>query len=96
MATVANISDWLYLIEWNGFAISAQIWTVIMLAVASLFGLAMALTRRDAGYLFVLVWAFIGIAIKQRPAPIVVLSAWVAAALMLGLAIFSPAWRRSA
>jgi len=96
VATVANISDWLYLVEWNGFGISAQIWTVIMLAVASLLGLAMALTRRDAGYLFVLVWAFIGIAVKQTPAPIVVLSAWVAAALMLGLAIFSLAWRRSA
>jgi benzodiazapine receptor len=96
VATVANISDWLYLVEWNGFGIWAQIWTVIMLAVASLLGLAMALTRRDAGYLFVLVWAFIGIAVKQTPAPIVVLSAWVAAALMLGLAIFSLARRRSA
>jgi hypothetical protein len=96
VATVANISDWLYLIEWNGFGISAQVWAVIMLAVASLFGLAMALTRRDAGYLFVLVWAFIGIAIKQTPAPIVVLSAWVAAALMLGVAVFSLARRRSA
>jgi hypothetical protein len=96
VATVANISDWLYLIEWNGFGISAQVWAVIMLAVASLFGLAMALTRRDAGYLFVLVWAFVGIAVKQTPEPIVVLSASVAAALMLGVAVFSLARRRSA
>jgi hypothetical protein len=88
VATVANISDWLYLVEWNGFGISAQVWAVIMLAVASLLGLAMALTRRDVGYLSVLVWAFIGIAVKQTPAPIVVLGAWAAAALMLGLAIF--------
>jgi hypothetical protein len=94
VASVANIADWLYLVEWNGFGISAQVWAVIMLAVASLFGLAMALTRRDVGYLSVLVWAFIGIAVKQTPAPMIVLSAWIAAALMLGLAIFSLTRRR--
>jgi len=89
VAIVANISDWLYLVEWNGFGISAQSWAVIMLAIASLLGLAMALTRRDAGYLSVLVWAFIGIAVKQTFAPLVVVSAWIAASLMVVLAIFS-------
>jgi hypothetical protein len=89
VATVANISDWLYFAEWNGFGISAQTWAIIMLVVASLLGLAMAWKRRDTGYLFVLVWAFIGIAVKQGSAPMVVLSSWIAAALMLGLAIFS-------
>lgn len=89
VATVANITDWLYFVEWNRFGISAQIWAVIMLGVASLLGLAMALTRRDVGYLTVLVWAFIGIAVKQSSAPMVVLTAWIAAALMLGLAIYS-------
>ena len=89
VATVANITDWLYFIGWDGFGISAQVWAVIMLAVASLLGLAMAITRRDVGYLSVLVWAFVGIAVKQASVPVVAVSAWVAAALMLGLAIFS-------
>jgi len=89
VATVANITDWLYFVGWNGFGISAQAWAVIMLAIASLLGLAMALTRRDAGYLLVLVWAFVGIAVKQTSAPMVVLGAWIAAIFMLGLAIFS-------
>lgn len=96
VATVANITDWLYLVEWSGFGISAQAWAVIMLAVASLLGLGMALTRQDAGYLFVLVWAFIGIAVKQTSAPIVVVSAWLAAALMLGFAAYSLMHRRVA
>src|SRR5687767_5826081 len=95
VATVANISDWLYLVQWSGFGISAQTWAVIMLAVASLLGLAMALTRRDIGYLSVLVWAFIGIAVKQAPVPMVALSALVAAIFMLGLAIFSLMRRRA-
>jgi hypothetical protein len=89
VATVANIADWLYLVNWNGFGISAQIWAIIMLAVASLLGLGMALTRRDIGYLSVLVWAFIGIAVKQTSAPTVVLSAWLAAAAMLVLILYS-------
>jgi hypothetical protein len=96
VATVANITDWLYLVEWNGFGISAQTWAIIMLAVASLLGLAMALTRRDAAYLVVLVWAFIGIAVKQVSAPMVVLSSWIAAVGILGLVIFSLARRRAA
>jgi len=89
VATVANVTDWLFSVSWNGFGIQAQTWAVIMIAVASVVGLLMALTRKDAAYLFVLVWSFIGIALKQTPAPLVVTSAWIAAALMLGLAVFS-------
>jgi hypothetical protein len=96
VATVANVTDWLYLVEWSGFGIHAQTWAIIMLAVASLLGLAMARTRWDVGYLSVLVWAFIGIAVKQTPAPTVVFSAWVAAILMLGLMIYSWTRRRTA
>ncbi|HET6822425.1 MAG TPA: hypothetical protein VFH34_07230, partial [Anaerolineales bacterium] len=96
VATVANITDWLYFVGWDGFGIPAQTWAVIMLAVASLLGLAMAWMRRDAGYLLVLVWAFIGIAIKQMGEPMVVVSAWIAVVLMAGLAIFSFIRRRDA
>jgi translocator protein len=95
VATVANITDWLYYIRWDGFGISAQLWAVIMLAAASLLGLGMALTRRDVGYLVVLVWAFVGIAVKQTSAPMVVTSAWIAAVLMAGLSAFSVIRRRT-
>jgi hypothetical protein len=96
VATVANISDWLYFVGWDGFGIPPQTWAVIMLAVASLLGLAMAIFRRDIGYLSVLVWAFVGIAVKQVSAPLVTTSAWIAAGLMAALAIFSLVRRRSA
>lgn len=96
VATVANVSDWLYFIGWDGFGIAAQTWAVIMLAIASLLGLAMALARRDVGYLAVLVWAFVGIAVKQTGVPAVATSAWIATALMFGLARFSFFRRRAA
>lgn len=95
VATIANITDYLYYIGWDGFGIAPQTWAVMMLVVASLLGLAMALTRRDAGFLFVFVWAFAGIALKQAAAPLVAYSAWAATILALGLAIYSLARRRA-
>jgi hypothetical protein len=85
----------LYLVKWDGFGIPAQTWAVIMLVIASLLGLAMAWMRRDVGYLAVLIWAFVGIAVKQTSVPTVVLSAWIAAAIMLALLIFSWISRRT-
>lgn len=93
VATVANVTSWLYAIEWTGWGIPAPVWASIMIVVASLVGLAMALTRRDAVYLGVLAWSFAGIAVKQADTALVANTAWFAAALALGLAVFS-LWRR--
>ncbi|MGE5249954.1 MAG: tryptophan-rich sensory protein [Bacteroidota bacterium] len=89
VAAIANITDYLYYIGWTGSGISPQLWAVIMLAAAVVLGLLMALRRSDGCYLLVLVWAFIGIALKQAGAPLVATSAWVAAAAALVLAVYS-------
>jgi len=89
VATVANVSDWLYLVEWSGFGIVHQVWAVIMIIVASVVGLLMTLTRKDAAYVFVLVWSFIGIAVKQADVANVAVTAWIGAGAMLLLAIYS-------
>ena len=96
VATVANVTDWLYLVKWSGFGIAPQVWAVIMLLVASVLGLLMTLMRRDSGYVFVLVWSFAGIAVKQAAEPLVANSAWIAALIMLGLAVYSLIQRRQA
>ena len=96
VATVANITSWLYSVAWNGMGIAPQTWAIIMIAVASVVGLLMALTRKDAAYLFVLVWSFAGIAVKQVSAPNVVTTAWIGAGLMLVLAVYSLMRRKTA
>lgn len=96
VATVANISDYLYLIHWDGFGIAPQVWAVIMIVVASLLGALMTVLRRDSAYVFVLVWSFVGIAVKQATTPLVAYTAWVFALIMLALAIFSILQRRKA
>lgn len=94
VATIANITDYLYFIKWTGFGIAPQAWAVIMLVVACLLGLLMSLSRRDSGYNFVLVWSFVGIALKQADTALVANSAWVSAVFVLGLAIYSIIQRR--
>ena len=89
VASVANITSWLYSISWDGFGISAPVWAIIMITIASIIGLLMALIRKDAAYVFVLVWSFIGIAVKQAEVASVATSAWIGAGFLFIMAIYS-------
>ncbi|MEI8258790.1 MAG: tryptophan-rich sensory protein [Deltaproteobacteria bacterium] len=96
VATVANIADYLYFVGWEGFGIPAQFWAVAMIAVASLLGLAIAVTRRDWAYVLVLAWAFAGIAVKHADTITVAYAARAATALVLALAAWNIVRRWSA
>jgi hypothetical protein len=93
VATIANASQLLFFLKWDGFGIAPAVWTVVMLAAAVIVAGLMALTRRDVAYLGVLVWALIGIALKHAATPVVSISAWVATALVGLLVIWSAARR---
>jgi translocator protein len=95
VATVANATQLLYFLGWNGGAIGPEIWTVIMLAVAVAVAWLMAITRRDVAYLLVLVWAFIGIANKHAGVPLVSTAAWIATVLVAAAVVWSALPRRS-
>jgi benzodiazapine receptor len=90
VATVANVTDVLYYLGWNGAPLSPQVWAAIMLAIATVLAAAMSWTRRDVAYVLVIVWALIGIAVKQAATPLVSWAAWLLAAvalLALGLGV---------
>ncbi|MBN1121723.1 MAG: tryptophan-rich sensory protein [Anaerolineae bacterium] len=89
VATVANVSTVLYAANWGGWGIAPQVWAAIMLVVASVLGLLMAIIRADAAYLLVLVWAFVGIALKHSATPMVATGSWVSAGIATVLAILS-------
>ncbi len=90
VATIANITVWLYDAGWNGFGISGAAWTVLLLIIAAGLGLAMSYLRRDLAYNLVLVWAFIGIAVKQADLRSVVFTAaLLVIVLVLGIAATS-------
>jgi len=85
VATIANITQVLDFLNWNGWGISAEIWAVIMLVAGAGITLAVNLTRGDAAYVLVIIWAYIGIAVKQTETPAVSMTAWVIAGLLLFL-----------
>ncbi len=64
VATIANVTDVLEYLGWQGFGIDPVLWAVIMLGVAVILAAVMAFTRRDWAFLSVLIWAFIGIGQK--------------------------------
>ncbi len=94
VATIANVTQTLFYWKWNGFGIAPQIWAAVMLGVATILAALMTWYRRDAGYLLVLVWAFIGIAVKFPAEPVVNITAWVASALVAVMAVYSLITRR--
>ena len=89
VATVANVSVVLYDSGWGGWGIAPEIWTAIVLGVATVIAGIMSATRADVAYALVLVWAFVGILSKHRDLPVIATSAGIAAALVALMAILS-------
>jgi hypothetical protein len=87
VATVANATDVLYHLQWNGFGISPEIWAVLMIGAATIICLAVILTRRDVAYSLVIIWALIGIAVKQSDRSQIVTTMAVAMAVVIAVAL---------
>jgi len=82
VAMIANITAFLDFVNWNGFGISPEIWTFIMLVVAITLAGIMAYSWQDIAYLFVLIWAFVGIGVEQSDTPQVANAAYLAASIV--------------
>ena len=101
VATIANATIVLYDAGWRGGPLSDSVWTVILLVIGVCLAAFITLRQRDIAYNGVLLWAFIGIAVKQAAFPLVMNAAIVAAvaiALLIGLALIRslPTQRRKA
>ena len=65
VATIANTTALLVELDWNGFGISDEIWTMIVIGVGGLIGARVIQDRRDFAYGLVIVWAYYGIISKR-------------------------------
>jgi hypothetical protein len=82
VATVANITDVLDYVGWDGFGVAPEIWMGIVLAAVLVITALMSLTRRDIAYVAVILWALAGITVKQAGIDAVVIPTWVTFALV--------------
>ena len=65
VATIANVTALLVKIGWDGFGISQQTWTILLLIIATIITILILFTRRDYAYSAVIIWALIGIYLKR-------------------------------
>ncbi|MBD2355304.1 tryptophan-rich sensory protein [Tolypothrix sp. FACHB-123] len=86
VATIVNVACALYSQGWNGWGLSGEIWTVIMLAIASGIAAMIVIQRRDIAYTGVALWAILAIAIKHWNNPIL---RNVALALVIALVVIA-------
>lgn len=89
VATAANIAVSGWVLGWTGAPFGADVWSLIVIAVASVIGLRVLQARGDVAYALVLVWAFVGIAVANGLPGLLSFGALIAAALVLGGAIGS-------
>lgn len=61
VATIANIAVYLYSRDWNGFGIGADVWTIIVMFVATLLALYYLFKEKNLSYAGVIAWALLGI-----------------------------------
>jgi benzodiazapine receptor len=65
IASIANVAVFLVSENWDGFGISPETWATLIIVVALVITLLVLATRKDIAYGLVIVWAFVGIAVKQ-------------------------------
>ena len=65
IASIANVSVTLVSLNWDGFGINPETWATLIIIVALVITLLVLATRRDIAYGLVIIWALIGIAVKQ-------------------------------
>ena len=82
VATIANATALLDYLNWGGWGINPELWTVIMLLAATGITAGVTFTRGDIAYGLVIVWAFAGIAVKHAGTAVVSTTAWTATALV--------------
>jgi len=83
VATIANVTSVLDYLNWSGWGLSPEIWTVIMLLVGVGLAFGMAFSRGDLAYGLVIIWAYAGIAVKHSGTPFVATAAWIAVGLVV-------------
>lgn len=82
VASIANVAAALVSVQWNGFSLASDLWSVLVIAVALLITLTVVATRRDVAYGLVLIWALVGIAVKQSAYPNIAVAAEVSAVII--------------
>ncbi|MBC7555605.1 MAG: tryptophan-rich sensory protein, partial [Chryseobacterium sp.] len=65
VASIANVAAFLVKINWDGSGISPEIWTIIMIIIATIINITVVYTRNLREFATVGIWALIAIAVPN-------------------------------
>lgn len=82
VASIANVATTLVSVGWDGFGISPETWAILVVAVALIITMLVLVTRRDVAYSLVIIWALVGIGVKQSGNQTIVLLMEISAAIV--------------
>jgi len=83
IATIANISAMLVSLDWDGFGIAQATWAVLIVAIAVILTLLMTVMRKDVAFGLVVIWALLGISVKQSTHSDIATAAQIGAIIVL-------------
>jgi benzodiazapine receptor len=82
VASIANVAATLVSFNWDGFGFSPETWATVVIAVALIITVLMLVTRKDVAYSLVIIWALVGIGVKQSGNQTIVTLTEVSAAIV--------------
>jgi hypothetical protein len=88
IATIVNAASLLDWLNWQGWGIPDQLWTVIIMVVGAVVAILVGLRRKDRAFVGVFIWAFLAIAVKQISLPLIAITA-IILAIILSFLVFS-------
>ena len=97
IASIENVAVALVSVGWDGFGINQETWAFLIVIIALLITLLVVATRKDLAYGLVVIWALLGIAVKQSGNQNIVTTTEISAAVIaitLALSILISRLRR--
>jgi hypothetical protein len=87
VATVVNVAIALYSMNWGGWGISSEVWTVVVMLISAAIAAIVNIQKRDMAYLLVIVWALVAIVIRQMSTPLIAVTGGVLAIALVLLSV---------
>jgi hypothetical protein len=82
VASIADVAAALTAINWDGFGLDNVVWSVLIIIVALMINLLVIVKRRDVAYSLVIIWALVGIIVKQIENQNIVITATISAVII--------------
>lgn len=83
IASIANVAVTLVSVKWDGFGIGQETWAALIIVIALLIALLVIATRKDVAYGLVVIWALLGISVKQSGNQNVVMATEIGAVVIV-------------